>query len=1005
MRHDRLDRRFLSTTMLCGAGALFACAGLTTSAMAQDEEAATDDIVVVTGTRIQDPNISSASPITSIGAEELYRQFTPNLERVFRDLPITIPGDGENVNNGTAGAATIDLRGLGPQRSLIMIDGKRLVPFNDDGTVDVNTVPLNLIERVDVITGGASAVYGSDALSGAVNFVTKKNFEGAELSGTYSLSEAGDADTYNIDGLFGANFADGRGNVTASLNYTNRSGVLLADRAFGIVGVDTETGAGADGNVVPAPANCDGVPQQVAVGGSTTAIPGALDLPGGTLQFRNDGTIGERCSLFNFNPFNYYQTPQERFAMTAIANYELSENVELYARGTFTTVNVRQQVAPSGVFGNEFLIPLANPFISSSAQQAIIDNVNGELGVGFGGTNTTAAALTLTEAGVLDANTNGIFDAADSITVPVRRRTLELGTRSEDFANNQFQMVIGFRGELATLLDGWNYDLSFQYGETDRTTVRAGYTNVSNIALALNTVSADTCTTPDGDTTEGCVPIDLFGGFGSITPEAAAFNQAIAFQTQGATQAVVHGSVSGQVERFTSPWAESPLNLALGMEYREETGFLEPDECLKEAPTSCQGGAGGNVLPIGASYKVWEGFVEGILPLIQNQPYFEEFSIEAGYRYSDFSPTDDASSWKAGVNWEVIPGLRLRYMEQQAVRTPNIEEIGSPIVTGLDNATFDPCSSGNPNAITPTLIALCESTGVPSGRTGLVNDIVSGQVNLFEGTDQANLPGPETARTRTIGFVYQPDTGFISPDVTATQITLDYYRINIEDYIDALSGDELFTLCYDLGDPDVCGGIVRDSLGRITTAGSGLPAFFQNLEFFRAEGFEFIVRSGYDLGAAGQIDFNFSGNYYLTNEFKSSEASAVVDCVGGYSTSCDPVPQFRSNTRLSWINGAFETSLLWRHISGMEFAGTAQQAADVFDGFESIDSFNYFDLSFGYQFNDTVRLGALIRNLANKNPPIIGNDTGTTDFNSGNTFPSLYDVNGRVYSLSIRASF
>lgn len=987
--------------LLLRASAIALAMPFATTALAQDAESDSDgDIVIVTGTRIQNPNLTAASPVNTIGQEELARKFTPNIERVFRDLPITIPGDGENVNNGTAGAATVDLRGLGPNRSLVLIDGKRLVPYNQNGTVDVNTIPLNMIQRVDIITGGASAVYGSDAMSGAINFITRQDFEGAELGASYSLAEQGDGDTYDLNALLGANLDGGRGNVTLSLNYTSRSGVLLANRDFGIVGVDTATGAGADGNIVPAPAECDG-PFAVAVGGSTTAIPAALDLPGGTLQFRNDGTLGARCSVHNFNPFNYYQTPQERFLIAANGHYDINDSVQFYMRGTFAGVNIRQQVAPSGLFGNVFTVPMMNPFLSAQARQAILDNVNGVLSPAFGGTGT---AGTFTTTGVQDLNSNGVFDLGDSINVPIRRRTLELGTRSEEFDNNAFQFVAGFRGDLP--FDGWNYDASFQYGETDRTTVRAGYTNVTNIALALNTVNATTCTTPGGATSSGCVPLDIFsGGFGSITPAMAQFAQAIAFQKQTYSQAVVHASISGPVTNVQLPWASNPLNMAFGVEYREESGALEPDECLKLPPVSCQGGAGGNLLPISATYKVWDGFVEAILPVVSGKSFFEDFSIEAGYRYSDFNPTESTSAWKAGASWQVTPSLRLRYMEQQAVRTANIAEIGSPITTGLGNATFDPCSVGNPNPITPELIALCESTGVPVGLTGMINDIVSGQVNLFTGTNPAALPSPEKARTRTAGMVFSPDLGAVVDGVTGTTLTVDYYRVNITDYINTLTGDEIFDLCYKLGDAATCAGIVRDPGGLITTAGTGLPAFIQNLDFFKASGIEVGLQSGFELGSIGELALSFNGNYYLSNEFQSVATSAVVDCNGGFSTSCNPVPKLRTVTRVTWFNGPFEASMLWRRVGAMDLQGTAEQKANVFSGFHHIDAHNYLDFSAGFQVRDNIRFSGVVKNLLDKDPPIIGNDTGTTSFNSGNTFPSLYDVLGRVYTLNITASF
>ncbi|MEZ5892975.1 MAG: TonB-dependent receptor [Parvularculaceae bacterium] len=994
-------RRLLSRASI----AAIAMAGVAGQALAQDataltQEDETGDVVIVTGTRIANPNVVAASPVTTVGQEEISRQVTPNLERVFRDLPITIPGDGENVNNGTAGAATIDLRGLGDNRALTMIDGKRLVPFNDSGTPDINMIPLNLIERVDVITGGASAVYGSDAMSGAINFITRRDFEGVEVSGSYSLTEEGDGDTYDISTLVGGNFADGRGNAVLSLNYTSRSPVTLAARPFGVFGVDTESGAGVGGVPTPADPSCD-APFADAVTGSTTAIPTALDLVGGTLQFRNDGSLGDRCSRFNFNPFNYYQTPQERFGITAVGHYEINDHIEAYFRGTYGGVNIRQQIAPSGLFGNEFEIPLMNPFLTASARQSIIDNINSELDDSFGG--MAADGVDFTVAGVNDLNMNGILDLDDSITVPVRRRTLELGPRSENYDNNMFQMVVGFRGELPSFLTGWNYDLSFQYGETDRTTVREGYTNLEHFALGINTVDAATCTTPGGDTENGCIPINIFGPFGAIDEAMAEYGQAIAFQTQGATQAVLHGSVSGPVNGFKSPWADTPLNAAFGMEYRRETGFLNPDLCLRVVPESCQGGAGGYLLPISTAYKTWEGFVETIFPVIENRRGIENFSIEAGFRFSDFSPTEDTTAWKAGFNWNVTPTFRVRYMEQQAVRTPNIEEIGSPIVTSLDNADYDPCSTGNPNgapAMGSQLYDLCVATGVPPALIGSINDIVSGQVNIFAGTDPNNIPGAETARTRTVGFVWTPDLGGGTGNTT---ISVDYYRIHITDYIDQVSGQEAFDLCYVAAVQSRCDSIVRDVAGRITTPGTGLLTAYENFPFFDASGIEFGVSTDFDLGSTGQLVFSMNGNYYLKNEYLGAEELGVVtDCKGKYSTSCDPLPTFRSVARLTWMNGPFETSLLWRHLSGIEFQG---DLSSIFDDFEHISAHDYFDLSAGWQINDNLRVYGVVKNLLDKDPPIIGQDTGTTSYNNGNTVPSLYDTLGRTYSLSVKMTF
>lgn len=986
MKHKSIKSRLLASSLM-----VFGVAVSTPTTFAQDsEDEARQETVTVTGTRIQQPGIVSSSPIASLGMEDFELNQTVEVEQLFRDLPIALPGDNPGVNNGTAGATTLNLRGLGDQRTLVLVDGKRMVPFDVGGAVDVSAIPVLMLDRIDVVTGGASAVYGSDAMAGAVNFVTRSDFAGFEVDAKYTESAQGDGEVYNISTIFGSNFDEDRGNVTLALSHTDRKGVLLGQREFGEFGISTRNGPAAGGVPAAPDPNCAGpntTASETGVG-STTSIPTALDLPGGTLQFLNDGTTSARCSRFNFSPFNYFQTPQQRFVGMATGRYEINENIEAYTRANFTAINVRQQVAPSGVFGNVFEIPLLNPFLSDQARQDIIDNVNGAL--------DPAGGFGLAEAGVNDLNGNGIFDLADSIDVPVRRRTLELGTRSTNYDTNNFQFVTGLRGDLVA---GWEYDVSYSYAEAERTNVSAGYTNVSNIALALNTVSADTCTTPGGDTTDGCVPIDLFStGFGSITPEAAAFNSATALDKREYTQSIFQATTFGDLP-FTLPAANSPIAAAVGFEYREEEGSTEPDECLKEPPSSCLGGAGGNQLPVGAGFDVYELFAESFVPIAQGRQGFEDLQLELGFRWSDYSTFGSNETWKAGINWEITPGFRARIMQQQAVRAPNISEIGSPVTLGLEDASFDPCSNGNPDPISAELAALCVSTGVLPARVGLVNDIVSNQVSVFEGTDQANLPEPETADTLTAGVVWQaPSYG----PMTNAVVTLDYFDIEIKDVIDEFSPQEILDNCYILGDPTECAKINRVG-GTLSTVGAGIDLFTTNLDFERTEGIDFNVATDWDLGEQGSLDVNFVMTYLLTQESQSSATAPLIDCLGKFGNDCQPTPELRFNTRGTWRRGPATASLQWRYIGEVDIQDS--QRAGTFDGFEQIDAINYFDLSGSYAINDTVTVSANIRNLLDEEPPLVGNGAGSTARNSGNTFPGTYDTIGRTYTVGLRATF
>jgi outer membrane receptor protein involved in Fe transport len=724
-----------------------------TAAQAQDTAAAGGsefEQIVVTGTRITIPGVQSSSPIVSIGAEEIAIQQQPEVEKILRILPITAAADSQNVNNGTAGAATVNLRGLGAQRNLIMINGKRITPYDINGIVDTSVIPTALIERIDIITGGASAVYGSDAISGAINFILKDDFEGVELNTDYSVTEEGDGDIYTAALTLGANVADGKGNIVLGINYSDREGVQLGERPLGELGIETATGAGYEAfkqgsGPVPPPDNCGGE-NSVGAGGSTTTLPTRGNISGvpasiSNWQFREDGTLGAPCGVFNFNPYNYYQTPQERWGGTVMGNYEINEYADAYARFSYTSTNVRQQIAPSGIFGTPMYVPMSNPFIGAQARAALLQQGN-----------TARLAGSLPATSWTDRNNNGVVDEADDLRLVIRRRTVEFGERSTEFNQDAFQFIVGTQGDVVA---DWTYDVSFQYGESTRTHVDAGYTNVTNFQNALYSKDGVTCGPVGGATTSDCVPINVFGGQGTITSEMAAYSAATALERRNYDQKILHGHLTGPVEAIKLPWAANALGLSVGAEYRDEFGATVPDECKKLAPASCLGGAGGNTLPIRGGFRVSELFAEAILPIVNDVTGFQSLDLEVGYRYSDYSETGTDDTYKYGLSWKPVDSVLVRVMNQRATRAPNVGELAAPQTTGLDNALNDPCSVANPNP-SAEVRALCISTGQSNAQVGQVEDIVAGQINGFFGTDLSQLPAPEKADTLTAGIVWTP---------------------------------------------------------------------------------------------------------------------------------------------------------------------------------------------------------------------------------------------------------
>ncbi|WP_239059983.1 TonB-dependent receptor plug domain-containing protein [Alteromonas genovensis] len=429
------------TSKLASAVKLASLLGATSIALgnvayAQDNQSpgsdeATVEKIQVTGSRIRSANAVSTSPIQTVGEVQIEQLQQPELERVLRLLPGVLPGDNSSVNNGSGGAATVNLRGLGANRNLVLMDGKRLVPFNTSGTVDTSIIPTALIKNVDIVTGGASAVYGSDAISGAINVMLKDDFEGVELEIQHSRTAEADAQTKNISLTLGGNFDDDRGNAVVSMSWLDRDSLLLGARSYGNYGMGTASGANyqefLDGNP-PAPpiAGCgDQTPFAVAPGGgSGTTMPTRMQIPGvpaANGQFRDDGTWvnGPTCSNFNFNPVNFFQTPSKRWSATALGHYDITDDHRAYSTITFTNTSVRQQVAPSGIFGNVFDIPLANPFLGDQARTAFIDAANAN--IGDLGSNWT------------DVNGNGVVDVEDRMQTTFFRRTLELGFRSTEF--------------------------------------------------------------------------------------------------------------------------------------------------------------------------------------------------------------------------------------------------------------------------------------------------------------------------------------------------------------------------------------------------------------------------------------------------------------------------------------------------------------------------------------------------------------------------------------------
>lgn len=923
------------------------------------------DIVVVTGTRVKNPNLEQASQIQVVGEDEILFQNADDAEELIRQLPGVAPGLGPNVNNGQAGAATLNLRNLGTNRNIILLDSQRIVPFGLDGITDTNLIPVSLIERVELVTGGASSVYGADAIAGVTNFITKRDFSGVELQTSYRITEESDGEIFRAELTFGGDFADGRGNAAFSMGYRDQNPVLQGDRPIGRVSFSSNTG-------LPL--------------GSATAAPGSLFAPGAIAGGLDPATGAINVGVnndFNFSPLNLFQTPQERYNIYAQANYDVTDDIEVYGSGFFVRSFVEANLAPSGSFTNNWQLPLSNPFLPVAFRNQLC----GALSIAQPACDAAAAATSLTDPNYRE------------VTIQFGRRFVEAGPRVQAFTTDTFQLTTGLRGDLS---ETWSWDFSGTYGESTQVQSRTGWGLASRLQQSLRAFNTTTCTV----TTGGCVPINLFGGPGTLGQGAVDFvTQAATSQTLNTTLANVIATVNGDLGSFRSPWAENPIGVAMGAEYREYSATRTAD--LATSTPNEVLGAGAPAPDISGRYDSYEAFAELIAPVLEGLPFVQSFQVEAGVRYSDYSTTGGGVTWKAGGNWIINDDYRIRGVYQRAVRSPNINELFAPQVVGLNNLTTDPCQQALPvgNA---ALTALCVATGVPAGLIGTVIAPIAGQVNQTTGGNP--LLDVETATTFTAGVVGTPS---FLPDLT---VSFDYFNIHIADAVSQPAIGDVVNGCYSAAlNPSLTFNAFCALIGRNPGTGSlngpqsdtpGIIRASSNLGTLNTSGFDWSLAYNVDLGDMGSLAFNHQGTHTLENRFKANPTSVDRDCSGFYGVNCDPgQPKWQFNQRLTWSYDLLDVSLRHRYLGGLAIDPTQPGVGALLPAFTSIGAANYFDLTARVRVREGIDLTATVDNLLDKDPPNVGNTIGSTAYNSGNTFPTIYDALGRTYTATLRARF
>ena len=1037
------------TALKAGAAPLVLGFALFSSAVHAQEEAPaaageTGDVIIVTGTRIVAPNQTAIAPITTVTSDDIQLSGTTRTEDLLNSLPQVLASQSSTLANGATGTANVDLRGLGPSRTLVLINGRRLMTGDPNiitSAADLNFIPAALVKRVDVLTGGASATYGADAVAGVVNFIMDNEFEGFKIDANYGLfmhdnrnglmqgllnerqdqgfsgfdypsGNVADGGQYDLTAAFGAGFDDGRGHITAYVGYRKARPVLQRNRDYSACTLQVNDGGGDDdddgsGFDHGAPLQCGGSLTNAI--GSVIYYDSTPTAGGGVGTTSTVGGLGAGTltrglvERYNFAPLNYFQRPDERYTAGVFADYEINEAIHPYMEFMFMDDRTLAQIAPSGDFGNTLTINCDNPLMSAAQRDVICTDRN--MVLGYLGTFPVVQSLydTLTpdSQAMVDANPA----SPDTAFFQLLRRNVEGGARVSDLQHTQFRTVVGSRGELGK---AWTYDAYYQYGRTNYKQVYRNEFSISRLRNALNVVTDGSgnpvCSVTLDRTDPNCVPYDIFSG-NPITQDQLNYLNATGIITGQTSQQIVSASFTGLLGEYgiKSPLASDGVNIAIGAEYRRDSLELTADNAFNTGDLS---GQGAPTVDTSGSYKVTELFGEIDIPLIQDG-FVKNLSFNGGYRYSHYKisngRTFNTDTYKIGVDFAPISDIRIRAGYNRAVRVPNIQELFAPQIVALDGVT-DPCSG-----ITITAADLgCLAQGLRVGQS-----VTSNPAQQYNGVIGGNPDlNPEKATTKTLGVVIQPS--FV-PRLT---LSVDWFDIKVKDAIQQYGADAILASCVNDVNPDACALIQRNPAGSLwLTSDGNVIDIPHNVGGVKTRGYEFNGNWSTEIGAFGTLSLNMVGTL-LDRYVVDDGLNPSYDCKGYYGPTCGiPLPKWRHKFRATFkMPDGFGASIQWRHLSSVnvEFLNPSTTlAADVYDhDAQGIGSQDYFDLTLTYDIGDHLqwRLGA--QNIFDKQPPLVtsgssnfGASACASVFCNGNTYPGTYDSLGRYIFTGVTMNF
>ncbi len=977
--------------------------------------------VVVTGSRIPQATLTSASPLTVVNDQEIKLSGASNIENLLNSLPQVTADQASSVSNGSSGTATVNLRDLGPARTLVLVDGKRLMP-GDPSTpfADLNNIPSALIDRVEVVTGGASAVYGADAVAGVVNFVMKHDFQGVRLDAQYGFDEHDNNNpirssegvqgisnfplapgnilqslSYDVTAIFGVNAPDDKGNVTGYLSYRNLRSVTQDKYDVSSCTSLATNVHNADSYIYDG-RKCSGSSNSQYGRFNNIAPTGGLLPAGANTGTYHDATNGTQAfttssvPAYNYAPQNYFQRPEDRYTGGFNAHYRINDMIEVYSDFMFADDHTVAQIAPSGLFAGTgsngtsyYQVNCNNPLMTAAQQVAMC-------GTAAAGTS----AIVNTQIGYRFAGYN----------------------RQDDLRHTNYKIDIGARGDLG---GGWHYDTYLQYGTSIYSEEYVNDASIKKIQNALLVNPDGTCMSDSN----ACVPLNIFQT-GGVSKAALGYVLTPGFKNGETTEQIANFSLTGDLGQYgiKSPWASEGVGTALGTEYRREGLTLNTDQEFTSGDLS---GQGGPTIGDSGSFDVYELFGEIRVPIATDKPFAKNLSLDAGYRFSDYSTSGTTNTYKLEGQWSPTADFGFRAGYNRAVRAPNVVELFSPSAV-QDVGANDPCAGVAVAAdYSAACVASFASAAKKAGTTAqaLANSITNIQQcpaaqcsQLVSGN--ADLQ-PEKADTYSVGIVFTPREWFLRGFTGS----IDYYNIFITQVISAPNSQTILNECVagittacDLIQRDPSQGIIYGSTGYVTdtTINGG---------FQRTQGVDFAANyrirpTDWGLPNYGSLNFSFIGTYTAELRTQPIANGPSYDCAGLYGPVClTPLPKWRHKLRMTYTMPHFpvDVSIDWRHVGAVSLDANkanpllANKPSGITDTADNhIHPFDYFDLSATWKIRDNLNARVGVSNVFDKDPPILDSTllpASAPPTGNGNTYPGVYDALGRTLFVGLSADF